>query len=621
MLVTNCNEFEEIIKEAEQAEEVCYDLETNGLRWDLGCRLVGVALLVPHNDKLSTYYVPFRHTDPEAPFERWKLEHSEENLPLEELRKLNRVFADSDRATIGHNIGFDTHFTRIEGVKTPETPIDTQIGAHLYNENDSMKLENLAQKYIIGNSEFKKFANLLPQKADGPEEKMCKLVYERMKERWGERPKKSEWKRYMAVLDPAEVAPYAENDVLLTYLLRSFVEEELEKRGQLELWYEYCEYLKPCVAMEEYGLLIDVEQAEKNLKVARKKAKELKERSREITGIDDFNPNSPKQVCEYLDLDSSRKAVLGRLGHELAGVVLEYRQWARARDTYFLPYLEHLDHNSRVHTSLNITGTISGRLSSSSPNLQALPKKEDNYRVRDVVVAPPGFKLVSADYSQAELRLLAHYTKADVLMDVYQNSKDLHDETAARIGVPREIAKRINYGIIYGLTAHGLQKNEDLTISKKQAKQYLEQYHQRIPEIRAIRRQAEKLAKRRGYIEFWTGRRRHYEQRWQTDKALSNLIQGGVAEILRVAITRLHHLLRQTNVRMILQVHDELLFEVPEEELDYWLPRIKETMEDFKFNVPIVADLSVGDSWASESLEGWEPNEVETSVEKANSGV
>lgn len=602
-VINTVEEYWEVIQRARQADEICYDLETQGLNWELGDRLVGVALLIPEEDQLATFYIPFRHTDPNAPFERWKLEYSEKNLPLEQLRDLNQLFVDPDRSTVGHNLAFDMHFTRVDNVKPPQTPIDTQLGAHLVDENHQSKLEALAQDWIIENSEFSEFHNRLPENAADEEDAVRELVYERVKERRGKKPKKSTWKRYLAILEPEEVAPYAENDVLLSYLLRSYVKQELEEDGLLDLWYECCEYLKPCYRMEKYGVLIDREYAKRNLRLARKKAEELEGEAQEITGIDDFNPNSPVQVCDYLDLESSRKEILKKLGHPLAPVVLEYRQWSRACNTYFKPYLEQLDENSRVHSRLNTTGTISSRLSSSRPNLQALPKKKDNYKVRDVVTAPPGYVLLSADYSQAELRLLAHYTESGVLMDVYQNDKDLHSETAEQIGVPRRIAKRINYGIVYGLTAHGLRDQEDLDITLQQAEQYLNQYHERIPEIRKVFKMAERIAQRNGYIEFWTGRRRHYENRWQCEKALSNLIQGGVAEIMRVAITRLYHQLRHTNARMVLQVHDELLFEVPTKELDYHGPQIQDTMENFNFKVPIKVDTAVGESWASKSLE------------------
>nr|MDA3834052.1 DNA polymerase [Spirochaetales bacterium] len=224
-----------------------------------------------------------------------------------------------------------------------------------------------------------------------------------------------------------------------------------------------------------------------------------------------------------------------------------------------------------------------------------VPRQSDIYKVRDVIVAPEHYALISADYSQAELRLLAHYTQDKFLIDTFKAGDDIHQATADRVGLERSEAKRINFGIVYGM---GVPETAlQLNISEQTAREYLDEYHKQIPGIRELYKEVEKRAMRSGYIRMWTGRRKHYDDLDETWKAMSNLIQGGVAELMRVAIMKLSHTLRGYNVRMLLQVHDDVLFEVPEIEVKDRFKLIKDTMEDFDFNVPIRVEVKAGKSW------------------------
>ena len=207
---------------------------------------------------------------------------------------------------------------------------------------------------------------------------------------------------------------------------------------------------------------------------------------------------------------------------------------------------------------------------------------------------------MSWDWNQAELRLMAHYTKAPFLVNAFLEEKDIHQETATELDIPRDPAKRINFGVIYGVGSITL--SEELGISVAKAKEYLNKYHALIPEVRRLYSTAQNIAKRDRKIPFWTGRLRHYRQEDATHRALSNLIQGGVAEMMRVTITRLHKLLESTRAYQVLQIHDEILFEIPEDEVEMWAVAIKHIMEDFNFTVPIVAEGKVGRSWGGKDM-------------------
>ena len=597
MLLTTEDELEEAIDQVAEDDIMVFDLETNGLEYYGRDRLIGVAFM---DTAGHSYYAPFRHFDRDAEAENLdeaRLQLSEDNLPLSALENFAPLLADPDRLTVGHNIGFDAHMARADDIPIRSRWYDTMLAAHLADENlNKFKLENVVAKKVEGNEAFDELWTELG--LDGDEEQdLKKRVRNEAKELFGKKPGKNDWKQYMLVLPPEAVALYAESDVKMTYLLMRYYKDELERQELTGIADAVMEYAKPCNVMEANGIKIDEEYAQRNMEVAQGKIEELEAEARDITDDEGFNPNSPMQVQDFLDVDSSAKDVLRDMDHELAPVILEYRQWRRARDAYFQPYLEDRDRNDRVHTNLWLTGTVTGRLSSSNPNLQALPKHKDNYDVRDVVVAPTGYKLVAADYSQAELRLLAHYTEDPTLLDVYQNDQDLHTQTAEEIGVERDLAKRINFGIVYGITAHGLAEDQE-DISVEEAEKILGDYHERIPGVRDLFHQAESLARKQMSLPLWTGRLRHYRNEFETEKAMSNLIQGGVAEIMRYAITRLYRQLKHSNVRMLLQVHDEVLFEIPEEEVDHWLPRIKDIMENFSFEVPMAVDIEVGDSWA-----------------------
>jgi DNA polymerase-1 len=279
--------------------------------------------------------------------------------------------------------------------------------------------------------------------------------------------------------------------------------------------------------------------------------------------------------------------------------ILEYRGWTKVNSTYYQPYLELHDSNGIVHPNLLLHGTVSGRLSCVHPNLQAVPRYSKVYKVKDVFVARPGYVLVSADYSQAEIRWGTHYAREENMAANLLADKDIHSAAAEELGIPRDAAKRINFGIIYGIGREALAKQ--LRIPAEKAAEYLQKYHGRYPGFRRLYKRAEEVATERGYIRMFTGRVRRYDPYNPTHKASSNLIQGAVAEMMRLAILRLDKLLEGWDTHMLLQIHDQIIFEVPEDKLFEVLPIIREGMENFlpgfELYVPMKVDIKYGPSW------------------------
>ena len=304
-----------------------------------------------------------------------------------------------------------------------------------------------------------------------------------------------------------------------------------------------------------------------------------------------------RKILEQKETD---KKALAKSRHPIAHMLVESRSWVKAIGTFYRGFLDNMDDGYRVHPNINLHGTISGRLSCTKPNLMALPKGNSIYRVRDLIIAPPGYLLMSHDLNQVELRLMAHYTKDPFLVNAYAGKKDIHAETASELGIPRDAAKRINFGVVYGIGAPSL--SDELGIPLSQAREYLRRYHKLIPGVRRLYGTAQHIAERDHKIPMWTGRLRHYRKEDATHKALSNLIQGGVAEMMRVIITRLYGMMKGTRAYQVLQIHDEILFEIPVADAAKWAAAIKTVMEDFNFDVPMVADGKVGLSWGAKNM-------------------
>jgi DNA polymerase-1 len=352
-----------------------------------------------------------------------------------------------------------------------------------------------------------------------------------------------------------------------------------------------------------------------------------------------FNPGSPKQLGDILfgqmGLPGGKKTATGAWsttasvledlaaeGHQLPARVLEWRQIAKLKSTYAdaLPGFVN-PATGRVHTSYALAATTTGRLSSSEPNLQNIPvRTEEGRRIRRAFVAPKGHKLVSADYSQIELRLLAHIADIPALKKAFADELDIHAMTASEMfgvpiaGMPGEVrrrAKAINFGIIYGISAFGLANQ--LGIAREEAGAYIRKYFERFPGIRDYMEATKKAARANGYVTTIFGRKCHYprisssnvsERAFNERAAINAPLQGSAADIIRRAMTRMDEALARAKLRatMLLQVHDELVFEAPDEEVEATLPVVTKVMAEspepaVKLHVPLRVDARAAQNW------------------------
>ena len=573
--------YRALMERFEKAPELTIDVETTGLRiWHGDC-ICGIAV---YDGEVAAYF-PFRHeTGPNLPLER-----------LEDFRRLIR-----GKTIVNHNIKFDMGAMWVDGFPLPHRVEDSMLAAHLMNENE-YKLDalgrpirrsdgHMATDYTLSNL-AKKYLG----QADSKDE-----MEQIMKERG--LTKSSLWR-----LPPELVAPYAVGDVKLAKALRDFYVPHLKLWRLYDLWQEVNRYCIITAKMEIRGLQFDQDRIRQYMEEAEQMIEPALKEIQVLAGYE-INPASPKQLQAWLGLDSTSKMALEEElmhlpeDHPKAVAIRkiqEYRGWAKVNSTYYQPYLELCDSNGVIHPNLLLHGTVSGRLSCVQPNLQAVPRYSKVYKVKDVFVARPGYVLVSADYSQAEIRWGTHYAREENMAANLLAGKDIHSAVAEELEIPRDAAKRINFGIIYGIGREALAKQ--LRIPVEKAAEYLQKYHERYPGFRRLYKRAEEVATERGYIRMFTGRVRRYDQYNPTHKASSNLIQGAVAEMMRLAILWLDKLLGGWDTHMLLQIHDQIIFEVPEDKLFKVLPIIREGMENFlpgfELYVPMKVDIKYGLSW------------------------
>lgn len=429
--------------------------------------------------------------------------------------------------------------------------------------------------------------------------------------------------------------------LVATLQVQPVLARRLEEEGLAELFWEVemplCRVL---ASMEQAGVAIDVELLRRMSREMGGEIDRLAEEIYHLAGTR-FNLNSPKQLADVLftrlGLPVIRKTktgpstsadVLEELAdkHEVVALILDYRQLVKLKSTYIdaLPGLVN-PATGRVHTTFHQTVTATGRLSSSDPNLQNIPvRSEAGRRIRQAFVAPPGHLLIAADYSQIELRVLAHMADDPALQEAFFSETDIHTRTAAEVfGIPatevtseqRSAAKAINFGIIYGISGYGLARGTGLTREAAQA--YIDAYFARYPGVKRYMDETVERAKRDGYVTTLLGRRRfipelrasNYAQRsFGQRMAMNTPIQGSAADIIKVAMVEVQRRLRARGLagRMILQVHDELVLEVPQSEVDEMAALVKDAMENcVELKVPLKVDVEVGSNWAD--TRPWQP--------------
>ena len=427
------------------------------------------------------------------------------------------------------------------------------------------------------------------------------------------------------------------------YILGNKFKKQLEEEGLWEWEWKIEAPLSEVLAeMESHGVKIDIDYLKTLLQEFQKKLKNLEERMYSLVGTK-FNPRSSQEVAKILfhklnlpkvkttpksKIPSTDAEVLKELAtlHPLPNLLLEYRYIYKLKSTYLEPFLKMADTVShRIHTEFNQTGTATGRLSSQNPNLQNIPiKGEEGKKIRKIFIAEKGYVLLSVDYSQIELRILAHFSQDENLLKAFEEGKDIHSFTASEIfNVPmekitpemRRLAKAINFGIAYGMSAYGLSK--ELQISVSSAEEFIKKYFARYPKIKVFIEEIVKFAKENGYVKTIVGRKRYVPELKSSNYATREMgkriaintpIQGSAADLIKCAMVALFKKLKELNLetKIILQVHDELLLEVPEKEKEIVIPLVKEIMEkpfekaglNIKLNVPIKVNICIGETWA-----------------------
>lgn len=430
-----------------------------------------------------------------------------------------------------------------------------------------------------------------------------------------------------------ELAQHLARKVQMLMRLDEVLLSELEKNDLIQLMCELELPLSNVLAkMELAGMRVDQEQLEKLGQELKAKMDELTEEIYQIAGVE-FNLNSPKQLGEVLfdklNLPVIKKTktgystsadVLEKLApqHEIVEKILHYRQVGKLYTTYIEGLKKEIHPDGKVHTRFQQTVTATGRLSSTEPNLQNIPiRLEEGRRIRQVFLPPTeGWYILAADYSQIELRILAHLSEDESLQKAFQEELDIHTKTAMDVfGVSEEEvtpwmrrqAKAVNFGIIYGISPFGLSQN--LNISQREAKEFIERYFATYPGVKRYMDTIIEQAKRDGYVTTLLNRRRYLPDLYSADfhrrsfaerTAMNTPIQGSAADLIKYAMVKIDQKLREQALqsRMLLQVHDELVFEVPEEEIETMKQLVKQEMEQaLELSVPLKVDVQVGRNW------------------------
>ncbi|MCP2731885.1 DNA polymerase I [Symplocastrum sp. BBK-W-15] len=586
---------------------VAWDTETTDLE-PRDAELVGIGCCWG-SQPTDIAYIPISHT---------KGNNLDKNTALAGLRP---ILENANYPKALQNAKFDRLVLRTQNIHLTGVVFDTMLASYVINPDLTHNLNDLCERYLSGiKSKSYKELNIPKGKT-------------------------------IADLNIPTVADYCGMDAYATFSLVAKLQAELAQIPILQkLLLEVEQPLEPVLAeMENLGISIDSAYLKQLSNLLEKDLAKIEESAYQVAG-DKFNLGSPKQLSELLfeklqlDRKKSRKiktgystdhATLEKLqgDHPIIDALLEHRTLSKLKSTYVdaLPLLVRPD-TQRIHTDFNQTATSTGRLSSSNPNLQNIPiRTAFSRQIRKAFLPETGWLLVSADYSQIELRILAHLSQEPVLVETYQKNEDIHTVTARLLFEKSEITpderrlgKTINFGVIYGMGAQRFAR--EAGVSSAEGKIFIDRLKQRYPLVFAYLEQMKRNAIAKGYVETILGRRRYFEFNSNTlrkykdsnpndiklDKikdldqydagllraAANAPIQGSSADIIKIAMIKIHELLQNYQSRLLLQVHDELIFEIPPEEWSELQLKIKQTMESaVTLTVPLVVDINAGENW------------------------
>ena len=581
------------VEKLTNSDLIAFDTETNNVD-HFHAQLVGISFSVSAN---NACYIPIHHHYLGVP----------KQLALDEvISKLKPVFENKNIKKVGQNVKFDYAILANYGINVQGIAYDTMLESYVLNSNDHHDLDNLAHKHLHVKT----------------------ISYDEL-------TKIDKKKLTIDQIDIEQTTRYASEDADLTLMIHHKLWPELKQNPKLADLFNHIELPLAIILanMERTGVLIDESQLRQYSKDIQLKLNQLEQQIHELAG-EKFNIASPKQLQVILfeknqlpiirktpkGDPSTNEEVLSELAndYELPRLILEYRGLAKLKNTYTdkLPLMiSPVDH--RVHTNYNQIGTVTGRLSSNYPNLQNIPvRNEEGRKIRQAFIAPKGYKIVSADYSQIELRIMAHLSRDKNLLDAFINDKDIHRFTASEIlgkaeqdvtSEERRRAKAVNFGLIYGMSAFGLSRQ--INIPRNEAKFYIDRYFERYPGVEKYMENTRQLASEKGYVETLSGRRLYLpkinsssglEKRAAERAAINAPMQGTAADIIKSAMIAVNDYIQtqENNVRMVMQVHDELVFEVKEEHLATICKQIQTIMENcYQLDIPLKVDVGYGNNW------------------------
>ncbi len=598
-VVFTMEQWSKVVDKIMQAKLIAFDTETTSLDY-MEAQLVGLSMAWQEGEEIASTYVPLAHDYVDAP----------EQLTLEMIKTdLRTLLTDPTVKVVGQNLKYDNNVLHKYDLQVENIHADTMLQSYVFNSTatkhdmDSLALKYLGHKCIS----FEEIAG------KGAKQ----LTFNQI------------------ALEQA--APYAAEDAAITLQLFFYFEQKLKEQPSLNKLFNEIELplVKALANVEQTGVQIDADQLHNLSAEFASKLQELESKAHDIAG-ESFNLASTKQLqhilFEKLELPvikktpkgapSTAEEVLVELahdGHELPQVLMEFRGLSKLKSTYTdkLPLMIK-EETGRVHTSYHQAVAATGRLSSTDPNLQNIPIRNDNgRRIREAFIPETGYEMVAIDYSQIELRIMAHLSGDQALLDAFANNLDIHRTTASEVfATPfeevtsdqRRAAKAVNFGLIYGMSAFGLARQ--LGIPRGEAQSYIDKYFERFPGVLDYMETTRKDAEDQGYVATLDGRRlylpdikaRNVPRRKAAERAAINApMQGTAADIIKKAMLLVHNWISQperTGIKMIMQVHDELVFEIEQSKVEQYIPELTKLMESAaELKVPLIAEAGKGKNW------------------------
>ena len=585
--------LKELIKKASKAKTIAVDTETTGLDY-MDTELVGISLSYQAGE---AYYIPLKHDDD-------SVDQIDLDIVLKELRPL---LEDSSNKIIGQNIKFDRNVLAKYGVDIASIKNDTMMMSYVLDASATRhNLDALSSYYLnYKTSTFEDVAG----------KGVKQITFDKV---------------------PIEAATnYAAEDADITLRLYEELNPKLEGEDSLNKLNDEIEIplIEVLSEMEQNGAILNSKILNSQSKDLESRIKKLEGKAYQLAG-EEFNLGSTKQLREIFfeklkyriikktpgGQPSTDEKVLAELAeeYELPKVLLEHRTLSKLKSTYTDKLPNQVSQSTgKVHTSFHQAVTTTGRLSSSDPNLQNIPiRTEDGRRIRQAFEPSKGNKFISADYSQIELRVMAHMSKDAGLLQAFQEGEDVHSKTASEVfdvGIKdvtsdlRRNAKAINFGLIYGISAFGLGKQ--LGISRNLAAEYMAMYFEKYPDVKKYMELTKEFASQNGYVETLFGRRLYLRdinatnamRRQASERAAINApVQGTAADIMKIAMINMHKAIKKekSEAKLILQVHDELILDTPKDEIDKIVSLITDSMMGAaNLDVPLEIDIGIGDNW------------------------